>query len=76
LDDTFSAPTLQNFIWSRAIINQCDQIYAFYRPSLNGIIEDAEGIIYQEQIDVVSLKNEMHKQESIIFSNTDYRFFS
>ena len=76
LDDAISAPTLQNFIWSREIINQCSQIYAFYRPSLNGIIEDDMGVIYQEQIDVISLKNETHSPESIRFSNADYRFFS
>ncbi len=76
LDDAFSAPTLQNFIWSREIINQCEQIYAFYRPSLNRIIEDDEGAIYQDRIEVISLRNAGHNPESIRFNNEDYRFFS
>jgi hypothetical protein len=77
LDDAFSAPTLQNFIWSREIINQCEQIYAIHRPTLYGIVEDKEeGFFYKDRIEVVSLKNETHELESIRFSNADYRFFS
>ena len=77
LDDVYTAPNLQNFIWSREIINQCKQIFVIHRPTLYGIVlDEEEGFFYKDRIKVVSLKNETHSPESIRYDNADYRFFS
>lgn len=76
LSDDFSEPTLQNFIWPSDIINQCDQIYAIYRPNLYRHFKKPKTPFHNERIVVISLKNEDHKNESIEFRNEDYWLFS
>jgi hypothetical protein len=75
LTDDFSTPTLQSFIWSREIINQCEQIFVIHRPTIYGVVMDAEDLLYKDHIELVSLKNEEHTEYSIKFTNEEYRFF-
>jgi len=73
--DDYSSPSLNSFIWSREIINQCEQIFALHRPVLYGITENSEGYPIKDYIELISLKNEEHREFRITFSNMENRFF-
>ena len=73
--DDYSSPSLNSFIWSREIINQCEQIFALHRPVLYGITENSEGNPIKDYIELISLKNEEHREFKITFSNMENRFF-
>ena len=73
--DDYSTPSLNSFIWSREIINQCEQIFALHRPILYGIIEDSEGKQTNDYIEVISLKNDENREFKLTYSNMENRFF-
>lgn len=62
-------PKIQDFRWSRSIINECDQIYALYRPYLQGLWEDEEGNSLKDKIEILYLKNEYNKEDRYIYNN-------
>ncbi|MDY0201296.1 MAG: hypothetical protein RBR40_09940 [Tenuifilaceae bacterium] len=74
--EDYSSPTLNNFIWSREIVNQCEQIYVFYRPTMYGFKFDEEGTPIDDNLELISLKNEEHNEHKIIYPNSEFKFFN
>lgn len=60
-------PKLQDFWWSRNIINECSQIYALYYPEVYGMLEDADGNSLEHIIELHHLKNENNSEEVFSF---------
>lgn len=73
--NSVSRPNLSDFIWPRAIINQCSQIYAIFRPAYHGLTVDEDDNMLFDSIELHSLKNEMHKHYVIEYDNKDLNLF-
>lgn len=74
--EDYSSPTLNSFIWSREIVNQCEQIYVFYRPAICGLKFDEEGIPIEDNLELISLKNEDHNEHKIIYANSEFKILN
>jgi len=69
VDNSSSRPNLSDFIWPRAVVNQCSQIYAIFRPAFHGLIMDENDNSIIDCIELHSLKNEMHQPYLVEFDN-------
>lgn len=68
--------SVRNFSWSRNIVNECSQIYVLYRPYFYGYSTNPNGESLIDQIRVISLKNENHKEETIILDNRELKIYT
>jgi hypothetical protein len=68
-------PQIRDFGWSRIIINECSQIYALYRPIFYGFSLDMDGNDWSNRIEILSLKNEEHKEKTIIFDDKELNIY-
>jgi hypothetical protein len=62
-------PRMRDFDWSRKIVNDCSQIYALHRPAFFGLSQDEDGNSLIDSIEILSLKNENHKEEIFEIDN-------
>ena len=65
-------PILQDFTWSRNLIEQADQVYSIYRPEYYGIVktldfESGEECSTKNRLEIQVLKNGNYKEEEKIF---------
>ena len=70
-------PELRKFFnWSVNIVNTCSQIYGFYRPAAYDLREDECGNSIVDRIELISLKNEEHQEETIVFDDSLLNIYS
>jgi hypothetical protein len=68
-------PNLSDFIWPRAIVNQCTQIFSLFRPAFHGLTVDEDNNALFDCIELHSLKNEEHKHFVMEFDNKVINLF-
>jgi hypothetical protein len=68
--------SVRNFSWSRSLVNECFQIYVLYRPYFYGYAVDQHGECLVDQIRVITVKNENHKEETIILDNSELKIYT
>ncbi len=68
--------SVRNFSWSRSLVNECSQIYVLYRPYFYGYATNQNGECLVDQIRLISLKNENHKEETIILDNSELKIYT
>lgn len=64
-------PMIRDFRWSRRMINDCNQIFALYRPAYYGIVENENGDSALSQIDVQCLKNSLEDTFNLVLDNKE-----
>jgi hypothetical protein len=68
--------SIRNFSWSRYLVNECTQIYVLYRPYFYGYAIDQNGECLVDQIRVISVKNETHREETILLDNSELKIYT
>ena len=66
-------PTLSNF--SRTIVNNCDQVYGFFRLYSLGFTEDEMGESTFDKIEIYNLKNPIHQTQVIKLDNRELKIY-
>lgn len=69
-------PVIKNFRWSRAINNECSQVFALYRPSAYGFTEDENGNYLYDIIEIHTLKNKDNENKLIILDDKEEKIFN
>jgi hypothetical protein len=73
--DDFCRAKLNDFVFHRHLVNNCNQILFYNYPYLKGYIEDSEGESMINRIELYSLKNENHTEEILILDNSKLNIF-
>ncbi|MDA3892057.1 MAG: hypothetical protein PF517_10385 [Salinivirgaceae bacterium] len=58
---------IRDFRW-RSVVNECDEIYAIYRPTAFGFTEDESGYISPNDTEFYSLKNAINIEHEWVFN--------
>lgn len=76
--DEIYQPKLKNLKWSRAISNECNQIFVLYRPSYYGFTTDENNNYTYDKIEIHCLKNieNTNNNEILILNNKEENLFN
>lgn len=66
---------LNNFIFPRTLVNNCNQIFYLDYPYSRGYIVDEEGEDLINHIELYSLKNDKHNEEFFILDNSKLNIY-
>lgn len=68
-------PSLPDFCWNRKMISACNQMFIVLRIFSHGYTEDESGRSTENDIRILSVKNENCEDEEILLDNTEVNIY-